>query len=445
MTQTPITLKDGLILRAATPDDVSALAEFNARIHGGGPDNPPEDAAMLRQWVHDLADGSHPTCDASLFTLVEDPAADGKIVSSMCVIPQTWRYDGVPFAMARPELVGTDKDYRNRGLVRAQFDWHHTWCAQNDIDVQGITGIPYYYRLFGYEYALNLQGYRKGTAGTLPLKSEEPEPCRFRPADAGDIPFLLELDRLSAKRNLISVAREADLWRYELSGMHPDNINHRTMVIITNKVGERLGFYSYATPLWRTSMAVLHLEFKPGMNSAQLMPSVLRDAWQRGESIAKRTNKECSALLLALGETHPAYDLCRGWCRVEGKPYAWYLRVADLPVFLQTIAPALEKHLSASLFAGYSGAFRINFYKGGLKITFEDGKMVGVNDWRASDEEGADVNIPNPLFLQVLFGYRTLEEVHHIFPDAYDKDAQNAELLKALFPKVINEWIWTLS
>jgi hypothetical protein len=445
MTQTPITLKDGLILRAAMPHDVQALADFNAHIHGGGPDDPPEDAAMLRQWVHDLVDGSHPTCDASLFTLVEDPAVDGKIVSSMCVIPQTWRYDGVPFAMARPELVGTDKDYRNRGLVRAQFDWHHAWCAENGILIQGITGIPYYYRLFGYEYALNLQGHRKGTADTLPLKTEEPEPCLFRTADADDIPFLVELDRLSAKRNLISVAREADLWRYELSGMHPDNINHRSVVIITNAEGERLGFYSHSTPLWRTSMAVLQLEFKPCINSARLMPSVLRDAWQRGQTTAKRASKECNALLLALGETHPMYGVCRGWCREEGKPYAWYLRVSDLPAFLKTIAPALEKRLSASLFAGYSGSFRISFYKGGLKMSFEDGKMVEAVDWRPSDEEGAEVNLPHLLFLQILFGYRTLEELHHIFPDAYAKDAQNAELLKLLFPKVINEWIWTLS
>jgi hypothetical protein len=445
MTQTPITLKDGLILRAATMDDLEALAEFNARIHGGGPDDPPEDAAMLRQWVHDLADGSHPTCDVSLFTLVEDPAAEGKIVSSMCTIPQTWHYDGVSFAMARPELVGTDKDYRNRGLVRAQFDWHHAWCAHNDILVQGITGIPYYYRLFGYEYALNLQGYRKGTADTLPLKTEEPEPCVFRLADTGDIRFLMELDQLSANRNLISVAREADLWRYELSGMHPDNINHRTVMMITNAEGERLGFYSYATPLWRTSMAVLQLEYKPGINSAQLMPSVLRDAWQRGESVAKRSNKECTALLLALGETHPAYGLCRGWCREEGKPYAWYLRVADLPQFLQTITPALEKRLTDSAFAQYTGSFKLNFYTGGVKMNFDNGTMIEVVNWRVTDEEGADVNIPNPHFLQILFGYRTLEEVHHIFPDAYAKDALNAELLKVLFPKVINEWIWTLS
>lgn len=444
MTQTPITLKGGLILRAATPEDVEALAEFNAHIHGGGPDDPPEDAAMLRQWVHDLADGSHPTCDVSLFTLVEDPAA-GKIVSSMCNIPQTWRYGGVPFSMARPELVGTDKEYRSRGLVRAQFDWHHAWCADNGILVQGITGIPYYYRLFGYEYALNLQGYRKGTADTLPLKSEEPEPCQFRAAEADDIPFLVEVDRLSANRNLISVAREADLWRYELRGMHHDNINHRSVFIITNAEEERLGFYSHATPLWRTSMAVLQLEFKPGINSARLMPSVLHDAWRRGEDTAKRANKECKALLLALGETHPAYDLCRDWCREKGRPYAWYLRVADPPAFLHTIAHVLEKRLSASAFAGYSGAFRINFYKGGLKMSFEDGKMVEAVDWRASDEEDAEINLPHLLFLQILFGYRSLEEVHHIFPDAYAKDVLNAELLKALFPKVINEYIWTLS
>lgn len=136
--------KDGLIMRRATLDDADRLAEFNGRIHG----EDPQDARAVSTWVRDLLIGPHPTFQTGDFLIVEDPAA-GKIVSSLCTISQTWTYDGIPFGVGRPELVGTDPDYRNRGLVRAQFDVIHEWSCQRNELIQVITGIPFYYRQFG--------------------------------------------------------------------------------------------------------------------------------------------------------------------------------------------------------------------------------------------------------------------------------------------------------
>ena len=48
-------------------------------------------------------------------TLVEDTRT-GQVVSTMCLIPQTWTYAGIPFAVGRPEAVATHSDYRKRGL-----------------------------------------------------------------------------------------------------------------------------------------------------------------------------------------------------------------------------------------------------------------------------------------------------------------------------------------
>ena len=61
----------------------------------------------------------------------------------MNLISQTWAYEGIPFEVGRPELVGTLPEYRNRGLVRAQFEEVHRWSAARGELVQGITGIPY--------------------------------------------------------------------------------------------------------------------------------------------------------------------------------------------------------------------------------------------------------------------------------------------------------------
>ncbi len=57
-------------------------------------------------------------------------------------------------------MVATDARYRNRGLVRALFEMIHARSSAEGHLVQAITGIPYFYRQFGYEYVLDLDGSR---------------------------------------------------------------------------------------------------------------------------------------------------------------------------------------------------------------------------------------------------------------------------------------------
>jgi hypothetical protein len=70
--------------------------------------------------------------------------------------------------------------------------------------VQAITGIPWYYRLFGYEMALDLGSERlffwnrPGNAKTV-----EEETYRLRPATVGDIPLLTELYTIHCDGSLI--------------------------------------------------------------------------------------------------------------------------------------------------------------------------------------------------------------------------------------------------
>ncbi|MBI4769707.1 MAG: GNAT family N-acetyltransferase [Chloroflexi bacterium] len=186
----PRDLGDGLTLRLAARADARALADFNARIHADGPS--PDEG--LRVWTIDLLGGDHPTAGPGDFTLVVDRAAGGKIVSSLGSIPQTWTYAGIPFPVGRPDLVGTDPDYRRRGLVAAQFEVIHALGARRGELLQGITGIPWYYRQFGYEMALELDCCRRLYWPRLPaLKAGQSEAFRLRPATPDDIPRLQEM------------------------------------------------------------------------------------------------------------------------------------------------------------------------------------------------------------------------------------------------------------
>ena len=244
-------LKDlggGLLLRQATPDDGEILATFNAHVHQHEDTNEPDERVGV--WTRDLIERPHPTFRPGDFTIVED-ASTGAIVASLNLISQTWSYAGIEFKVGRPELVGTDPDFRERGLIRAQFETIHHWCAQRGQMVQAITGIPYYYRLFGYEMAMELGGGRVGFNPQIPkLEAEESEPYRLRSAEESDLSFLVELNSLANQRYLVSCVRDEQMWGYELNGRSLQNVNRNEIKIIENQNGEAVGYLIHPPYRW---------------------------------------------------------------------------------------------------------------------------------------------------------------------------------------------------
>lgn len=99
----------------------------------------------------------HPEISYDDFLLVEDKNAD-KIVSTTCIIPWHCRYEDVDLKVAMLEMTLTDPEHRRRGYIRAQFDQLHQMCKDRKFDLSIIWGIPYYYRQFGYAYAVDLAG-----------------------------------------------------------------------------------------------------------------------------------------------------------------------------------------------------------------------------------------------------------------------------------------------
>ena len=132
------TLDDGLILRRATMADGERLAEAHADLHRDPGVEEPD--AAVAAWVRDLMERPHPTFEPGDFTLVEEERS-GRIVSSVCLISQTWSYGGIEFGVGRPELVATHPDFRQQGLIRAQFEVIHEWSAARGERMQAISGI----------------------------------------------------------------------------------------------------------------------------------------------------------------------------------------------------------------------------------------------------------------------------------------------------------------
>jgi len=433
-------LGDNLILRRSVPEDAEALGKFNGTMHV----DPGEDfVEHIDLWVKELLSGTHPTFHSDDFTIVEDTST-GEIVSSLCLIDQTWAYEGIPFPVGRPELVATHPDYRRRGLIRKQFEVVHGWSADRGHKLQFITGIPWYYRQFGYEMCVNLGGNRITFPVGIPkLKEDEEEPVTFREAAETDLPFISRVYNHSIKRSLLSTVRDEAIWHFTLFGRTPASTNHIKMQIIEDRSGKPVGYFSYPPTLRGGVFPITSFELAEDVSWLETTPALLRKALELGKKLAEaETSEDKQVELIAIssqfGEDHPSYHILPRSMPLTNKPYAFYMRVPDLPDFLQTIGPVLEERLAKSYAVGYSGEIKLKFYTDGAIMTFENGKLKAAEPWEPSQREDESAHFPDLTFLQLLFGYHSFDELNLTYPDCFCRPNEVRVLLRILFPKKIS-------
>jgi hypothetical protein len=441
-------LGDGLRLRWSCASDAEELARLTSQVFYHMPADPLH--TPLAWHVRELLSGTHPLMGSQDFALVEDTRRDReRVVACACLWRQHWDFEDVRLLVGRPELVATDADYRHRGLVRAMFELLHARSEAEGALVQAITGIPYFYRQFGYEYALELDGYLVFPLALVPPPPEDgQEPVRLRHATLEDLAAIMALYEAHRRRGqlLVSTPIAEEWWRYQLTHWQdPRTADHWHVQVICSAAESFLGFLVMPTMRWRSEVAVMScFETLPGFDLFRLLPALLRAilAWGRTMRV-RREFVEIDHLRFYLSREHPVRAALLRLPNRYGeplavrssRPYAWYVRVPNLAAFVRRVAPVLERRLAASPLAGYSGRLCLHFYGRALQLHFVAGRLERVQPVaRAFDLEEADAAFPPLVFLQLLFGYRSLDELRFAFSDV-DVRPTAELLLETLFPK----------
>jgi len=181
-----------------TDEDVEQYLELTRIVFGS------EEAVDV--FVRNLID-YHPT-----MTLRDHFVAKyhSKTVACLILIPVQWSIGGIPLKAAEMGNVATLPEYRHRGLIRRLVAEFHKRVADKGYDLSVIAGIPYFYRQFGYEYAIPIDEETRIKINQIP--DYEPK-HNIRFFNDKDISKAMQLLGQTQQKFYVHSIRDGKIWR----------------------------------------------------------------------------------------------------------------------------------------------------------------------------------------------------------------------------------------
>ncbi|MBN2274313.1 MAG: GNAT family N-acetyltransferase [Bacteroidales bacterium] len=340
------------------------------------------------------------------YWVVAEEKASQQMVSAIALIPWTWEINGVRLRAAEMGLVGTLDEHRGRGLqklLNAEFD---LTLKDEQYDLAVIQGIPGFYHKFGYHYAVALENHINLPLDKIPGHTDNGN-YTFRLADKKDIPFLMKEDDRYRSHYLLSSVRDEQHWEYMMSyGLKTDcGAEYWIMQDLTQ--GEQY----YCKIPW--------VGFGTGLIVSEVSEDISLTALHRMLSFCRQKAVERNKpyIRFNLHNESTAAEAIMALGIPTGRPYAWQVKIVDKINFLIKLKPILEKRIADSVFKGYSGIYRVNFYNEVIDMHWEKGCLKSVT----SGGEGESPHtycIGNDLFPSLVLGHRSWEELQYFRPDA---------------------------
>ncbi|WP_224276742.1 GNAT family N-acetyltransferase [Streptomyces sp. LS1784] len=391
----PAPLPGGLLLRESGPADLEQIGALLAE-RGA-----PEDALDHRLVVED------PEAGWSACAVVVD---GDRVVSTATLLDEELRLGGVRLPAGQVELVATDAEFEGRGLVRALMQWAHARSAARGHLVQVMIGIPYFYRLFGYEYAIDIPVSRP-VRGT-PTAEGTPG---LRTARAADLPALAALQDQAQRGFDLAMGHSPARWRWLLA-------HDATTLRVVERAGEAVAM-ARTTPVDDGEFHLAEAAAADERAARELLAGVAALAPEAQLHVVHRPG------------TLPAtvwHELLDHTPRPEAEQY--YVRIPDPAALLDRLRPLFRQRLTAAgldlagrelLLSTYRAHYRIPVGAQGLGEVVTGGTMQ-----RPGSDGGVGV-APDQL-AALLFGPYGIEGLSRIRPDVYVRGED--EPYRALFP-----------
>ncbi|RUS29477.1 acyl-CoA N-acyltransferase [Jimgerdemannia flammicorona] len=443
-------LGDGLVMRWSTPADAPNISRCAGRVYNNSNSPTLNEVAMAR--TARLLRGDSPFMSPNDFAIIIDASQeDQPVVAFAGLWKHTIRYDGIACPVGRLEYVGTLEAYRNHGLSRKLIEFVHAWSAARGDLVQILTGIPWFYRQFGYEYGYDRGDIVSTLINAIPkLKDGDLETCFLREANLADVPTLIDLFNTDRNNSSLWLDMPSGFLEYLIVGHQHSRADlrldhtHRVYVVMDlplwrNAEGRIVGFVVASNQRQGGVLEITHVGFSEDLYIPDVIPSLLRAIHAAATSTAVQGNPGLTAIqwiIPASSRFRAALPPSLTVPSTTEHCNHTYFRVPDLVRFLCSVVPALDARLARSrVYKSYTGKLAISFYDRhvpGVFIAVDRGRVVAVEELARGLEGNA--RFPPLTFLQVLFGRRSVGELKHVFPDIEVASPEVEGLIGELFP-----------
>lgn len=398
-------LPGGLLLRVARPQDLTQIGDL--LVERGEAFDALDHELVVRDPEHGwdacavVVDGERVVSTATLLheqVLLATTAAGGAEV----VLPA-----------GQVELVATRRGYEGRGLVRALMGWAHDQSARRGDVLQVMVGIPYFYRLFGYAYAIDIAARR-----AVPGRVEIPPGLHVRAATTADLPAVVALqDRTQAACD-VRMPHPPSRWGWLL-----EHDGSTTLVVLRD--GAVVGTGRASAPDEGVLLAEVAVEDPSA--AVALIAHAQKRAAPHGLRVAERPGTLLDSVLADLAD--PASGDCE----------QYYVRVPALVAMLDAVRPVLSARLAASGLGHEGQEVVLSTFGAHVRMPVEGGALgapVAGGTLQAPGSVSGCGVAPDQLG-SLLFGPLGIEGLTRRRPDVYP--GRHRELFAALFPPVTSD------
>jgi len=344
----------------------------------------------------------------------------GKIVSCLILIPVNWSIGGIPLKVAEMGNVATLPEYRHRGLIRRLVTEFHKRVADKGYDLSIIKGIPYFYRQFGYEYAIPLDPETR--IKIHQIRDYEPK-HDIRPFASKDIPKAMQLLKQVQKKFYVHGVRDEKIWRMQQeTRMAEDPPKFEGYVVEEN--GEMIAYFRIVDNPKDKELVMREIS----EIDQRVAQSVLRFLKDRG----KQRGHETLVVLASHLDSLTDYIVSIGGVKCI-PPYELLIRVTDYVKMFQKMKPLFEKRLATSTYRHLTEKLNFNFRRYTVQMAVEDGKITDIQRLETNEDRTMGFN---PLvFTKLLLGHKSREELEMTYPD-FGVRQSHKHLVDVLFPKL---------
>ncbi len=313
--------------------------------------------------------------------------------------------------------MGLDPEHRRKGVQRILNDEFDKYAVEQGFDLCILAGIPYFYRQFGYQYAVELEysteiGLAKVPDRVSGIRLEEFTNEHIKKAD--------RLLRKAQEEYLVHSVRTEGVWEMQQeTGTYGGEPFQATSLYLGDRF---VGYYRYVVDKEKGSFYIKEMGIDENVSAGDLAGAIKGHASGMGMTVLKTGlphQDQVSRYLISLGAK-------------INRPYAWQVKILDLTRFLTKLSPVLESRIEDSEFKGVSKDITLNLWKFAVSMKIEGGKIGPIE--KVHGEKDRTIGLNPYAFIKLALGYKSRLELEEMYPD-FRVRGEMGGLIDVMFPK----------